>query len=226
METFLAGICAVPSFIFLINDYKKRYQFNNLVSKKSVGDFKLIEGVVKSDTPLPADGTKINTEGNNNIAKQTKSYTKSYHTYYSTQPIYSDNKTTIYIPVSNTYEIWNKDNVATQFSNNIFIKNTLGNEQLFLNNDTKIAWDKKNKHIINNTKTNEKVLYNAQFRTVFGKDSNGLINVKYIGNEAFVNDKIRSDHYGINNWTTGLVGFIFTLSTSYLISSIQKNDRK
>ena len=250
MDTIIVGLCAISSSLFLVNDYYKRQQLNNLMISKEFENFEIFEGVVKSETSLPIENAESTSP--EIIGKETTTSTKNYHTYYKNQPIYSDGETTISVPVAKTYELWNQNNKTRKFAKNIQMKTNTSTikHDLYFSRDAVISWDETNNTIVNNIKTTKKILFNDQPRTIFGKQtkrvdpndqlqSNSRLSencsgttqyrsttVKYIGDEIFVNEKIRSDHFGINNWKTSFVGICFSLSAGYLINVYKKDNRQ
>ncbi|XWV25026.1 putative ORFan [Tupanvirus deep ocean] len=239
MEIIVLGV-AVSSFIGLFNEINKREKFNNFMKNKSDGKFKLIDGVVQSNNELVC----VNSEPNEHvIGKKTTSSSKNYHTYYTNKTIYTDGKTTLQIPFAETYEVWNKDNVSKLFVDNIFMShNKLTSTQLFFPPNAKVMWDRKYTTVINNTEIKENLLFNNQYKYLFGTlgtatdttdyaDKDYFYNstdnfiVKYIGDESFVTKKIRTDHYGVSNWKTGLYGLILTSSLLYMTSQTEQRRR-
>ncbi|XWV26281.1 putative orfan [Tupanvirus soda lake] len=242
MEVLCIGLITASSFFAIVNDIARREKFNNLMKNKTDGKFKLIEGVVNSQYSIPS----INPECYEKIiGKKITGSTKSYHTYYTNQTIYTDGKTSIQIPVAQTYEEWNKDNVSRQFVNDIFLSNFgMSTIRLFFPQTAKIMWDKKYTKVVNNSETKEKILLNDQYKYVFGSSSNmttietknvnlvgnnnndnNNVVVKYIGDESFVKNKIRSDHYGISNWKTCLYSLVLTSSLLYMTSQTNQKRR-
>jgi hypothetical protein len=157
------------------------------------------------------------------LAKQIKIKSKHLHTFYTDQTIYSNNKTIIKIPVANTYEKWNIESINKFFSPNIH----MGTVELFFPKDCHIGWDRKIKSITDNIQTSENTFLDGQPRMVFGSKMKPVgLNVKYMGDEKYVIEKVRGEHYGISNLTTTLVGVLFTLSTFYLINQFDEQNKK
>jgi hypothetical protein len=115
MDIIIAGICSVSSIVFLANDYNTRKQ----MAKQNFNNFKLVEGVVRSDTNLPIENTNAPKDI---IGKETVISSKHYHTHHTIiHPIHDDNNIIIGFPISNTYQIWEKDSTSRQFVDHIYL---------------------------------------------------------------------------------------------------------
>lgn len=223
MDLIFAGCIAVPTLFGLVYDSHQRKRFNNFMKTKETGDFMLLGGNVKSDDPI----TYINPDTNMTtqiITKKTKTLTRHYHTVHDNKTVYSDGKLTVKIPVSNTYEVWDKLDTSRSNADSIL---SLG-MSIYFDKNARIDWDSSTKKIINNTKICEKTLLNNRYRTFFGKmTSHDTFLVKYIGDEKFVTDKIRYNHYGVGtNWETGIAYFMLALSTGYVVNSLSNRYQK
>ena len=228
MDIIIAGIVAFTSSLALVDDYRKRRQLNNLITTKEFENFVLCEGIVKSETCLPVESEE-SIKPPEIIGKEITTEIRNYHTIHENQPIYSDGKIVLSVPVAKTYEVWSQNNKTQQFAKNIHMKTGGGiTNELHFSNESEISWDKTNNKIVDYIRSTEKILLNDQFRTIFGKKTNNhqSTTIKYIGDEKFVNEKIRSEHFGIDNWKTSFVGICFSLSADYLISTYKKDNRQ
>ena len=224
MDSIFAVVCVGAGLYGLITDYKKRKQFNNVVQTGSDANsnYQLMVGTVKSNRPI--EFTNLETKITDDvIVQQTITKSRNYHTHYGDKTIYDDGKHKIIIPVKETYEVWTQDNVSTRTAPNIFIDNSF----LFFTKDSAADWDKKSKRVVNNSKISDYILVNNHPRTVFAqKNGTDTFTIKYIGNEKFVHEKIRGDHFGINNGVTTIFGIAFALSAGYLVNNCANRDRK
>lgn len=220
MDNIFATIIAIPSLFYLAYDYNNRKRFGNLLENGSDRNFCLNSGSVVSTEPLPNNDFF----GESVIGKEIIIKLRTYHTHYHNTPIYFDNDIVINIPIHDTTIDWITNSKYRKITDNITLSNN-PDSILFLGPETKILWDKKNEIIDNNIKTTEKYMYNNISRMIFGNIIGKNINVKYIGSEKYVTNKVRSDHYGINNWLTGLTFITLTLSTGWIINNFKSNVR-
>ncbi len=219
MDKFFAAVLAIPSVLYLTNDYNNRRHYTKLIENGTDDTFNFNSSLVVSSEPL------TDPEKDSLIGKETDIKLQTFHTRYHDLPIYSDKNIKINIPISDTTIEWITNTTHRKFADNITLSNN-PDSVLYLGPETKIKWDRTNDIINNNIMTTEKYLYNNVPRAVFGNMIDKNINVKYIGTENFVKDNIRSDHYGINNWLTTIASITLTLSTGWILKSFAQSKSK
>ncbi|AYV85028.1 MAG: putative ORFan [Satyrvirus sp.] len=215
MDTIIAGLVAGCSIISLGLDYRKRQNFNSFISTGSNNNFRLVRGVVTTKEPIlfETDNGIVSA-----FCKRIETRIKNTHTYIVSEKI-NLNGVKIKIPWLHIIKSWVPDTIETTISNNVF----LGNFHLFLTKNTSFSWDKLKTSQTENTKKFTEYMENEKLRTVFGElsdaNSNGLI-TKHVGDDNFVIQKIRSDHYNINDPYTFLLSGILVFSLGYFANNL------
>jgi hypothetical protein len=214
MDKIPATIFAIPSLLYLAYDYKNRQKFNRLLENNNDNNYSLKSGIIISNEILQKHNELFSVE-EAIIGKETTTKIRTYHT----------NLANISINITSPFSTldWKTNSKHRKFVDGI----TLSNDpdlMLYINSDTKIMWNEpKNCVIKNDIKTTEKYLHNNIPCFIFGNIIDKNINVKYIGNKRYVTDKIRTEHYGINNWLTTLASVTLTLSASFILNQSKKS---
>lgn len=233
MDTVFAGLVTLSSAYFLSVDHQNRKKFDSFKGIKKQDGYELMEGCVSSENAfdiIKHDGSIMGKA----FVKEKETKVVHKHTYHTTKTVHIPESRDIFgkilppvtleIPVEKTDEEWKTISNEQVFSPDIVVnvQSTQNDKRkLFFPDTVTISWDKENTKIVDGTKIHERYLVNGDPKTVFGKKlTDGSFNVKYIGSDHFVLRQVRDDHFGINNWTTGLLLATCFISGGYVVDRV------
>lgn len=197
----------ILSSYLLFRDQKNRTSHNKFLLTRQFGSYSLIEGQISNPNPQETElESKIEFVGS---SSQTN--TAVYHATHYKQEIASigeaDNKISISIPMTSTYKLWSYGPVITSINP----KTKLNDFTLVLDPKSIIQFDRESTIFSNgncDVQIVKKYLLNDTYKSAFGALNGSIMKIRYLGEESFVNNRIKSDHFGINNFYTGAVGTI------------------
>lgn len=223
MDIAAAGFGFVVSLALLSFDRKKRGEYAGFVETGMINNHALAQGTVIAPDAKYACKEKTTYYIGTRTETENMTIYKNTYTDKSTGEV-KEQKVTI--PIEHTYEVWNKVGTSRSETNLKLMIDGMENQSrsIVLSNDTAIEWDNKDTVIKNNNKKKINTSYfnNGLYRHVFGKSTGQAITAKYIGSADFVQNKIRSEHFGVNDLLTGIYGAGAVTSVGYMIFSMIK----
>jgi len=211
-DLILSGGFALGFLLSVRADYCQRQKFNALCETSKEGAHTILTGMVQTETPVELQSDEqvmIESSDNNFIAKLVETQKKTYHTFHT---VYENG-----LYFTKTHEIWIPDTIKTTIAENIMIDNT----KLSFHPDVRIQWNSKKEMILNNKQIYMYLLRNNQMRSVFVEEQRSNDpKVKIFGNKEFVENTIRSDYYGINNFKTTILYSLLVTSGIFFVDSL------
>lgn len=224
MLTCIAVAVAGASAFGLYNDYQKRCEFDDFKKSKSNGDHIVINGTITAKNPICETSVFDfrNETHKELIATQVRTFSKSKHTVYGKTLLYENADKKYYVPTVQTHKHWKEEGTKQNFVPEI----TVNGIELIFTEKSDIEWDETSIRKVNGNKLNESVLFNGKYRCLLGKKNNdNTCMVKTMANtEDTLMQKVRSDHYGINNGKTALGTLL--LAGSFVFIAANSNTKE
>lgn len=231
-DTLVAASFVIIPFIGLITDYIDRSNYQKLINKNICGDHELHEGIIVSDEPLIE-----------NVNGKKSEVAIKKETLYSTRKIENALELGFYLSNENykfglaplTFNtIWNIEKSAIYFNDElklfpfkpiVNINKSIKTITIYPASNVDIEWRYKvTENNKNNTIIEKNMYFNNDPCTIFGRKSGDKMIVKYMGGYDYVTNKVKHEHYHIDDSiTAALVGSLL-ISGVYLINKLNDDN--